>query len=86
MYEQIVDVSSVVTLTVPAWPTRTAYAMIQAESENVRWTDDGETTPTATVGFILFAGAAPTRFEVSQLGLLQFIEVAPSAILNVEYH
>jgi hypothetical protein len=79
-YEQITSLSSAATLTVPAG---TQFAMIQAESQNVRWRDDG-TAPTASVGMILAAGST-LEYDGSSFASLKFIEVAASAKLNVTY-
>ena len=46
-YQQITTTLSAAVAVV--FPTGTTYALIQAETHNVRWTDDGS-TPTATVG------------------------------------
>ena len=58
--------------------------LLQATAQNIRWTDDG-TTPTATVGMLLYAGNDPYPFT-GDLSALQFIEVAATAVLNVSYY
>lgn len=80
-YEQVTSLSSAAGLTIPAG---CELALVQAESQNVRWRDDG-TNPTATVGMILMAGAT-LQYDAAQLGRLKFIETAASAKLNVSYY
>lgn len=80
-YEQVTSLSSAAGLTVPAG---TSYILIQAESQNVRWRDDG-TNPTATVGMVLAAGST-LEYDGSAPAALKFIEVAASAKLNVSYY
>lgn len=79
-YQQITSLSSAAGLTVPGG---TAYALIQAETQAVRWRDDG-TNPTTTVGMRIPAGGE-LRFE-GQFSRLKFIEEAASAKLNVSYY
>lgn len=80
-FQQITSLSSAAGLTIPAG---TSIALIQAESQNVRWRDDG-TNPTATVGMILMVGST-LEYTGSSFASVKFIEVAPSAILNVSYY
>lgn len=80
-YEQITSLSIAATLTVPAG---TQMALVQAESQNVRWRDDG-TNPTTTVGMRLGAGET-LEYTAAQLAVVAFIEEAASAKLNVSYY
>lgn len=79
-YQQIVTVTTSTALTVP---DGTTVAVIQVESEDVRWRDDN-VAPTTSVGYLLAAGAEmsyasdPTR--------LRFIETTVGAKLNVVYY
>lgn len=79
-YQQITDVSSAVGLTIPAGTTR---ALIQAQTQPVRWRDDG-TNPSATVGMTLSVGS--TLDYTGSLPAIKFIEVAASAVLNIAYY
>lgn len=63
-------------------PTGSRYAIIQAESQSVRWRDDG-TDPTTTVGMVLAAGADFWYF--GDLSAIKFIETTASAKLNVAF-
>lgn len=63
---------------------RPNFVLLQAETQNVRWRDDG-TAPTASVGMILIAGDAPYPYD-GDLSKIQFIEVTASAKLNVSYY
>ncbi len=59
-------------------------ALIQCETQDVRWTDDPDVDPSATVGMLLKVN---TVFEYSgDLGKLRFIQVAPTGILHVAYY
>jgi predicted hotdog family 3-hydroxylacyl-ACP dehydratase len=78
-YQQITSLSAAAGLTPPASAVR---ALVQAETQAVRWRDDG-TDPTTTVGMTLAAGAS-LEYE-GQLAAIRFIEVTASAKLNVAY-
>jgi hypothetical protein len=79
-YQQITGLSSVKTLTVPTGAT---LAFILAESQAVRWTDDGS-TPSASVGMPLAVGV-PFMY-CGDLAALKFFEQAASATVNVSYY
>lgn len=79
-YQQVTSLSAAAALTVPK---NTVLTVIQAETRDVRWRDDG-TNPTASVGMILFAG--DTFFYNGDASALRFIEAAASAKLNVSYY
>lgn len=78
-YQQITSLSSATALTVPAGA---AYAIVQAETQAVRWRADG-TSPTASVGMTIPAGGE-LQLEAA-LSTIKFIEVTTSAKLNVHY-
>lgn len=63
-------------------PTGATKALIQAEAQNVRWSDDG-VNPTTTTGMRLLAGES---VMLGNLAALLFIEEAGSAKLNVSYY
>lgn len=79
-YQQVTSLSSAASLTVPAFAK---LAVIQAESQPVRWRDDG-TNPTTSVGMILNPG--DYLFYNGNIGALKFIETAASAKINVSYY
>lgn len=64
-------------------PSGSRWALIVAEAQNVRWTDDG-TTPTASVGMLLASGQ--TLQYGGDLAKIQFIAATAGAILNVSYY
>lgn len=73
---------SLVTATGLTVPAGTTVAYIQAEGQQVRWYDDG-TVPTATTGNVIdILVTLPYSGDFTKLRL---IEVAPSAVLNIEY-
>lgn len=83
-HQQITTLSSAVGLTIPAAADKRANcAVIQAETQNVRWRDDA-TNPTSSVGMVLAAGA--DMFYDGDLSAIKFIEVTSSAKLNVTYY
>ena len=79
-YQQITDLSSAVSLTVPTGAT---CALIIPLTQAVRWRDDG-TAPSASVGMPL---TTDTAFSYDgDLNAIQFFEQAASAELNVSYY
>ena len=80
-YQQITSLAAATALTVPAG---TSKALIQAETQAVRWRDDG-TSPTASVGMNLAVGDM-LEYDSAQLAIVKFIEVVASAKLNISYY
>jgi hypothetical protein len=80
-YQQITTLTAATGLSVP---TGSTFAVVSAEGAGVRWRDDG-TNPTASVGMPLYAGQSPQQFS-GDLTVLKFIQMAPSATLNVSYY
>ena len=79
-YQQITSLGSAVGLTVPSGAT---VALIEPETQSVRWRDDG-TNPTASVGMML--AADDYIFYTGYLENIKFIQVTASAKLNVSYY
>lgn len=85
-YEQITDISSAVSLTLPKsnqTGREPTAALIQAVSQAIRWRDDG-VAPTASVGMQLAAG--DTLEYRGNLNAIQFFEESASAELNISYY
>jgi hypothetical protein len=80
-YQQISSLNTAQALTVPKGTHR---ALVQAESQSVRWRDDG-TAPTASVGNILSVGDT-LEYDATALEVVKFIEITASAKLNVHYY
>lgn len=79
-YQQITSLSAATALTVPAG---SKVAVVVAETQAVRWRDDGE-NPTSTVGMPLATG---TYLVLDgDLSAVKFIEQTASAKLNVSYY
>lgn len=58
--------------------------LMMCEAQAVRFTDDLDVSPTATVGFLMAAG---TWYEYSgDLSKLRFFEAAATAILHILYY
>ena len=79
-YQQLTSLSSAAALTVPSGAT---VALIQAESQSIRWRDDGS-NPTTTVGMVLAAGESV--FFTGSLSAFKAIEISASAKLNISYY
>lgn len=87
-YQQITSLSTAASLTVPVVDKnglnqKPTFALIIAETQNVRWRDDG-TAPTASVGMPLIVGV-PLQYD-GDLSKIQFIEQTASAKLNISYY
>lgn len=87
-YQQITSLSSAASLTVPTQDKQgnlkqPTFALIIAETQNVRWRDDG-VAPTASVGMLLTAGV-PLQYD-GDLTNIKFIEQTASAKLNISYY
>ena len=79
-YQQITSLSSASGLTPPQGAT---MALVVAETQGVRWRDDG-TDPTASVGMPIAAGAY-LNYD-GDLNRVKFIEQTASAKLNISYY
>ena len=87
-YQQITDLSSAVSLTVPqkdlsGLAGTPRIAIITPEGQGVRWRDDG-VAPTASVGMPLAAGV--TLQYDGDLSQIQFIQQSATAKLNITYY
>lgn len=87
-YQQITSLSSAAGLTVPTTDKsgnkqQPTFALIVAESQAVRWRDDG-TDPTASVGMPLAVGI-PLQYD-GDLTRIKFIEQSASAKINISYY
>jgi hypothetical protein len=87
-YQQITSLSAASGLTVPTQDKQgnkkqPTFALIVAESQGVRWRDDG-TAPTASIGMPLAVGV-PLQYD-GDLNGIRFIEQAASAKLNISYY
>ncbi len=76
--------SSAQSLTASGIPTGANAAMIQGETANVRWRDDGG-APTTSVGMILVSGQAPVTYA-GTLSALRFIAATGSPLVNVSFY
>ena len=81
-YQQITSLSSATYLTIPA---NSHTALIQAEDQNIRLSDDPDgTAPTATTGLVIAAGDA--LMYDGDLRKVQLIEETASAKANILYY
>lgn len=79
-YQQITSLSASQPLTVPEG---TRFVLLVAETQAVRWRDDG-TAPTAAVGVPLAAG--DSFMYTGDPAAIRFIEQTASAKLNISYY
>ena len=79
-YQQITSLSDSTALTVPVGAT---LALIVAETQAVRWRDDG-VAPTASIGMPLATGVS-LSYD-GDLRAIRFIQQLASATLNVSYY
>lgn len=75
-------VATATALTVPATAT---FATVTVEGAPVRYTSDGATTPTSTVGMGPFPIGYALSFNLTALSNLKFIQTSASATIDVEY-
>lgn len=64
-------------------PKGCAFIYIQPEGANVRWRSDGA-APSAAVGNLEVVNAR-TRYNITAMEELTFIEVAPTATVNIQF-
>lgn len=67
-----------------AVPTNADYVVVQCETQNCRWRDDG-VAPTASVGNLLTAGDSIV-VRRGQFSKFQIIQVAATAVVNVDFY
>lgn len=75
-------VASSTGLTVPPGAT---VAQVTVEGTSIRYTTDGATTPTATVGMGPFPAGTTLLFNITALAALRIIQTSASATIDVEY-
>lgn len=80
--QNALGVATATTLTIPIGA---AYATVCVEGAAVRWTWDGTTTPTASVGQPMLANSCTAFSGAAILANLKFIQQAATATLDVEY-
>lgn len=81
-YEQILVATSLPLTTIPAG---CHAALVQAETQNIRYRPDGaDTDPTAAIGMVLLADDRPTKIQ-GNLAAFRFIEETATAKLNITY-
>lgn len=83
-YERVTNVSAAVGITRDTDDKKRAtLALIKAETQSVRWRDDGS-NPTAAIGMLLDVG---DEFWYSgDLAAIKFIETAASASLHISLY
>lgn len=87
-YQQVnaAGTAAVFSLTVPGVATNSARpitALIQAETQGLRWRDDG-TDPTTAIGMLIPAGE--TLEYTGPLAKLRLINATAGAVANISYY
>lgn len=85
-FQQIATLTTAQSLTLPSDTVggyKARVAVIHADTQNIRWRDDG-VAPTATVGMRLLVGGE--LYYDGELAKLQMIEEAAGAKANVSYY
>lgn len=67
-------------------PTNTHGVRLQATANNVVYTMDDTSVPTATVGMVLVVGNTPEDFNVEDIKKIKFISASGTAQLEVHYY
>lgn len=71
-------------------PAGATYARVQAEAQAIRWTDDGVTTPTASIGNRISADATQSdntiTIVLSQFANFTMIGASAGAIANISFY
>jgi hypothetical protein len=77
--------SSGASLTAVGPPNGANFVMMQSETQNIRWRDDGA-APTTTVGMLLNTTATfPTLYN-GQMGKVQFIDATAGGLLDAAFY
>lgn len=85
-YQKIEVTSAVKTGALFTLPTGVSGAMLQAETQNVRYTMDGTTVPTAVNGMLLITGLRPEQFQVEDLLHMKFcLAAGVTGTLHLHY-
>lgn len=65
-------------------PDGTRWMLMQAEAQDIRWTDDGTTTPTSAIGQLLKANSS--FWYNGPINSIKFIRTTAGAILNLSFY
>jgi hypothetical protein len=86
-YEQIGATTAAANSSAFTMPVGTQYCLLQADPSGpgVRYTMNGDNTPTNTLGMVLVAGLAPERFTAEDVANINFISVNTNTKINVHY-
>lgn len=82
--KRMTSLATAILLSTVTIPTGADRVLVQAESDAIRWTDDGDTTVTTTLGQRLEDGA--DFMYVGDLTQLQFIRLGTSAQINLSFY
>ncbi len=82
-YTQLTTVGTAGGVGLGTIPANSRIVLIQAEAQNIRWTDDGS-APTASVGMILVANS--TLIYSGPMSSVKLIQVAGGGIVNLTFY
>lgn len=66
-------------------PNGARFALMTVEVQDVRMTDDGSTTPTASVGLLMKATDGPLWYA-GELGKVNFFNAVAGGLVKVAYY
>jgi hypothetical protein len=86
-YCQLTSITAATKLTTCAngIPAGAEFVLIEAETQNARWRDDG-TAPTTTVGMLLITTASTPTLYQGDLTAIQFINATAGTIVDVSFY
>lgn len=84
-HEQL-SVTTIQTFANLTMPTNTHGVRLQATANNIVYTMDGSSVPTATIGMVLVVGNTPEDFNVDDIKKIKFISASGTAKLEVHYY
>lgn len=85
-YEQVTVSSSVLTVSALTIPDNTTHVEIQASAQDISYTMDDGTDPTATAGMFLLTTEPPKEFLIADIRRIRVIRVTGSdGELNLHY-
>lgn len=87
LYEQVVADANIKTVDDLNIPAKATHAMLQADTQPVRYTMDNATAPTSGVGMVLLITEPPALFLVEDLKRVKFTRgnAATDGKLNIHY-
>lgn len=87
LHEAVAATSSVKTVSALSVPYNATSALLQAATNNVRYTMDGSTNPTVSSGMLLLTTEDATEFLIEDIKNIRFIrDGGTDGSLNIHYY